>query len=300
MNEQLTPDDVQLVADVANAAAQAQLQPTPAAVVLPLAGNPLGDVDLGTQMADMVKALIVDTAASAPRSRQRSIGPSQIGEVCTRKIAYQLHDWPKANSDHDPWAAVQGTAVHAWMAGIFTKRDPERYRVEERVTIRQGHGELSRIGGSSDLFDTLTGTVWDWKLSGKSSIGDYRRHGPGQQYRWQGHLYGLGWENAGYTPRRVSICFLPRHHELEPYVWTEPYSREVAEQALARLDSIYASIYALDPEKNPDAWTAFSTDPKAKCSWCPWLKPGSTDLSAGCPGADKPADRPDPLESLIA
>lgn len=262
--------------------------------------NALGDVELGTQLADMIRTLIVDTAARAPRSRQTALGPSQIGEVCTRKIAYQIHDWPKVNTSYDPWAAVQGNAVHDWMAHLFAKRDPKRYRVEHRLTIREGYTDHARIGGSCDLYDTATGTVWDWKLTGKSSIEKYQKHGPGQKYRWQAHLYGMGWENAGIVPSRVAICFLPRYHVLEPYVFTEPYSRATAEKALGRLDEIHSLILALDPESNPESWTSFPTDPKATCAWCPYLKPGSTDLSVGCPGADKTASKPSPLESLIA
>lgn len=244
----------------------------------------------GAAIAQMIRTLIVDTANNAPRSRQRRIGPSEVGNPCTRALAYKALDWPEVSgADRDPWASIQGTAVHAWMAELFEKRDPngERYLVEKRVTVRQGYSYDSTIAGSADLYDKATGTVYDWKVTGVTSLQKYRSGGPGDQYRIQANLYGLGMENAGEKPQRVAIVFLPRHHILEPYVWVDDYRRDVAEQALARLDAIRELVLKLDPEKNPQHWALFPTDPKAKCVFCPWHKPGSTDLSQGCPGATK-------------
>jgi hypothetical protein len=244
----------------------------------------------GAAIAAMIRQLVIDTANNAPRSRQRRIGPSEVGNPCSRALAYKASDWPEVpGADRDPWASIQGTAVHAWMAELFEKRDPkgERYLVEKRVTVRQGYTYDSTIAGSADLYDRASGTVYDWKIVGVSSLQKYRSSGPGDQYRIQANLYGLGMENAGETPQRVAIVFLPRHHVLEPYVWVDDYRRDVAEQAIARLDAIRELVLKLDPEKHPERWAMFPTDPKAKCMFCPWRKPGSTDLSQGCPGVTK-------------
>jgi hypothetical protein len=256
------------------------------------------------KLATMIRDLIVDTANNAPRSQQKAIGPSEVGEPCVRKLAYKIHDWPAVNTAQDPWASIIGTAVHAWMAEAFEGRNtamPDgrpRYKVEERVTVRQNTGGSGLLAGSSDLYDRATGTVWDWKVVGITSLNKYKQAGPGPQYRTQAHLYGLGQENAGETPKRVAICFLPRHHELRPHVWTEPYDREVAEAGLKRLDTVYDLIYSLDPEANPQHWQLFPVSQDAKCSWCPYFKPGSSDLSQGCPGVIKA--RSSGFEQLIA
>lgn len=265
-----------------------------------------GSDEVGQQMAQRVLELIVDAANNSPRSLQKRIGPSEVGEPCERKLTYKMHDWPECNPNQDPIASVIGIGFHSWMEEVFTGRNTvleqlgaTRYKIEEKVTVRQGPTDDATIKGSSDLYDRLARTVWDWKLTGTSSIDNYRRKGPGDQYRKQAHLYGLGQEAAGETPERVAICFVARYHELRVHVWTEPYDRQVALDALERLDRIRQRIYDLDPEANPERWSQIPTSDQAKCRFCPWFKPGSTDLSVGCPGAVQPSGRTG-FESLVA
>ncbi|WP_327655732.1 hypothetical protein [Streptomyces sp. NBC_00483] len=251
-------------------------------------GKPVAEPTPGDVIARQIRQLINDTANNAPRSRQRRIGPSEVGNPCDRALAYKSMDWPKApGADREPWASVQGTALHTWLAELFEQRDPngERYLVEQRVTVHQGYTEDATIAGSADLYDRLTGTVYDWKCVSPTSLAKYRRHGPGDQYRIQANLYGLGMENAGEAPKRVAIVFLPRQYRLEPYVWVDEYRRDVALAAIARLQRIREQLLAVDPEANPAAWAAFPTSPDAKCFFCDWYQRGSTDLATGCPGS---------------
>jgi len=265
-----------------------------------------GSDDFAQTLAERVGGLIIDAALHAPRSLQKRIGPSEVGDPCERKLTYKMYDWPEPEGhDQDPIASVLGTGFHSWMEEAFIARQtplPDgrpRYKVEERVTVRQGATEAATLSGSSDLYDRATGTVYDWKLTGTSTLDKYRRHGPGDQYRKQAHLYGLGQENAGETPQRVAIVFVARYHELRVHVWTEPYDRNIAEAALARLDRIRQRLLDLDPESHPERWHQIPTSEQAKCRFCPWLKPGSTDLTVGCPGASTEA-KSSQLEALIA
>lgn len=259
-----------------------------------------GSDAVGEALASRVADLIVDAALNSPRSLQTRIGPSEVGDPCERKLTYKMYDWPAVATRHDPIASVLGTGFHAWMEEVFTARNTGgRYKVEERVTVRAGYTEHSILEGSSDLYDRVTGTVFDWKLVGTSSLDTYRRKGPGAQYRTQAHLYGLGQENAGEHPKRVAIVFVARYHELRVHVWTEPYQRQVALDALERLDRIRQRIHDLDPEAHPERWSQIPASEDAKCRFCPWFRPGSTDLSVGCPGVVKPSTRTG-FESLIA
>ncbi|MGW0537844.1 hypothetical protein [Streptomyces sp. NPDC003032] len=263
----------------------------------------------GEVMAARIADLIVHAAANSPRSLQKRIGPSEVGDPCERRLAYKLLDWPVARDEGDPIASVIGTGFHTWMEESFTTRQAQlpdgrpRYKVEERVTVRPHAVDALVIAGSSDLYDRATGTVWDWKLVGHTTLDEYRRKGPGPQYRTQAHLYGLGQENAGETPQRVAICFVGRYHELRVHVWTEPYDRQVALDALARLDSIRARLDSPEAAASNYAhtwWAQIPTSTAAKCRFCPWSKPGSTDFTAGCPGTAQPADQRHGFESLIA
>ncbi|WP_030670543.1 hypothetical protein [Streptomyces rimosus] len=266
-----------------------------------------GNDATGQALAARVADLITDAANNSPRSRQTRIGPSEVGEPCERKLTYKLFEWPVCNTDHDPIASVIGTGFHGWMEEVFTGRNavlPDgrpRYRIEERVTVREAGSTVLGfdVTGSADLYDRLTRTNLDWKLVGVSSFDAYRRKGPGVQYRVQAHLYGLGQENAGESPERVAIVFVARHHELRVHVWTEEYQRQVALDALERLDRIKTRLLALDPEANPERWSEIPIPEDAKCKWCPWFRPGSSDLSSGCPGVMKQVRRHG-FEELVA
>ncbi|GHH67530.1 hypothetical protein GCM10017673_14660 [Streptosporangium violaceochromogenes] len=238
---------------------------------------------LAATIATSVVQTVRDAGANAPRSQQRVIGPSEIGMPCTRRMAYKLLDHPETNTSGDPWASIIGTAVHAWMEETYAAENArlgrERYVIERRLHIR------GNIYGSADLYDRDLRVNNDWKVVGADRLKNYRKDGPGPQYRIQAHLYGLGQENAGETPEHVAITFLPRGGRIDGlHVWTEPYDRAVALGALERLDNVLTALDALNPAGNPQAWAMFPAT-EAYCTFCAYFQPGSTDLSVGCPGA---------------
>ncbi|MGW5852135.1 hypothetical protein ACWFQ8_30020 [Streptomyces sp. NPDC055254] len=264
-----------------------------------------GSDEYGELLAQRIGQFIIDADKNSGRSKQRAIGPSEVGEPCERQLSYKILDWPETNTNRDPIAAIIGTGFHMWMAEQFEARQAPmsdgqpRYRIEERVTVRQGHTAAGTLAGSSDLYDRLAMLNNDWKLVGKSSHDKYRRQGPGEKYRIQAHLYGLGQENAGHRPARVAVTFIGRHHELMVHVWSEPYQPQIALDALARLDRITATAQSLELDHHPENWRMIPIPEKPNCRFCPWLKPGSDNLAAGCPG--QPSTNPGAsLESLIA
>lgn len=233
--------------------------------------------EIATRMIEVVKR----GDAEAPRSRQVTLGFSEYGIPCDRRIGYKLLDWPKANTSTDPWASIIGTAVHAWMADVFTAENKrlgrERYVVERRVSI-------AGRPGNCDLYDRDPAVVTDFKVVGNDKLKAYRTNGPGRQYRTQLHLYALGQQLAGETPRHVSIVFLPRGGRIDGlHVWTETYKPEIAAQAIKRVEAIRSFHITLDPETHPERWVLLSTA-DAHCTYCPYFLPDSQDLSKGCPG----------------
>jgi hypothetical protein len=251
-------------------------QPAAGWVRPPLEG-PAGE--LATAVIEAVK----HAAATAPRSLQAAPGPSELGTPCTRRLAYKALDWePRPNSDTDPWAAAIGTSVHAWMAAAYGQLNAElgwyRYLIEQKVTLPGG------IKGSCDLYDTETRLVTDWKVTSLTRIRDYRRDGPGPQYRAQVHLYALGLQLAGEQPAGVSICFLPRGGRIDGlHAWSEPYDPALAVTTLERYLAVRQFHCTADPERHPERWAWLPTA-DAWCTYCPWYLPGSADLSQGCPG----------------
>lgn len=234
--------------------------------------------EIATQVIDVVKRADAD----APRSQQVAIGPSEYGTPCSRRIGYKLLDWPASNPDRDPWASIIGTAVHAWMADAFAAENRrlgrERYVIERRVHLPDGRS------GACDLYDRDAATVSDWKVVGNDRLKKYRANGPGRQYVTQAHLYGLGQQLAGETPRHVAVVFLPRGGLIDGlHVWTESYKPEVAVQAIKRVETVRQFHMTADPEAHPERWGLLPTA-DAECTYCPWFLPGSTDLATGCPG----------------
>lgn len=234
------------------------------------------------EITSMVTEVITTAQRTHPRSLQRVPGPSELGTPCKRRLAYTTLGWDRANDTRDQWLSTIGTAVHAWMADTFEAQNGRlgraRYLVEQRIRLPDG------IFGSSDIFDTDTGDVIDWKVVGLDRIKEYRRKGPGDGYRIQAHLYGLGFMLAGYQVRNVADVFLPRGGLLNGlYVWTEPFDYRIALDAIERYQGIFQALVTLDPEAVPERWAAFPTAAD-HCEWCPFFLPHSADLGIGCPG----------------
>lgn len=233
-------------------------------------------------LADLLTTLITTAARNAPRSLQKRIGPSEVGIECARRLAYKWLEWPEVNSGGDPWPSIVGTATHDWLANALEAHNRAlgrtRWLVEQRVHPAPG------LSGSCDAYDTDTGTVLDHKIVGETSMRKYRQQ-VRAQYRVQAHLYGLGWENAGHTPRRVALAIYPRGGLLTGlYVWSEPYDRDLALAAIQRLDAIREATNQLRVDEIPENWALIPASPSSDCRYCPWMLPGSRDLATGCPG----------------
>lgn len=220
------------------------------------------------------------------RNTQKALGPSEIGHPCNRHLAYRLMDWPPAGADGDELPSLVGTGAHLIMAEAFRWKNHqlgrERFIVERKLQIRPG------LFGSGDCFDTDTHTVLDWKFPGSSKMKEYRRGAISAQYRAQLHLYGLGWENAGYQVTAVADVFLPRGGRMRgrdgACTIREPYNRQLALDTLANLDAVAVSVDVLDVDANPVLLAAIPATPGPWCIYCPFYLPGSTDLARGCPG----------------
>ncbi len=232
--------------------------------------------DIAVSIADTYLDTIVDAIVNQPRSLQRRIGPSEMGVECNRAILHKLNGDEEPRDARPPWKPTIGTAVHTYLEEAFEKASQPgqeqegRWLTEKRVTVGEVGGV--KITGSTDLFDTWTGTVMDHKITGKSTTQKYRAHGPSRQYYIQAMLYGKGWKAAGYDVRMVAICFLPREGELsgDSFIWTAPYDEQAALDALARLNGLSALLKAAGIEQ---ALTLYG---ECDDRWCRWCSSGSS------------------------
>ena len=197
-----------------------------------------------TELRVILEAAIIND----PRSLQVAIGPSALGAECGRCLVHMLAGTPER--PEAAWLPTIGKAVHEWAEGVFLRHEftraalgmSGRYLPECRVTVGVVGGV--EISGSTDVFDTHTGTVVDWKVVGTTTLKAAKAHGASLQYQRQAHLYGKGWEDAGYTVKSVLIYFLPRNAMTlgDAYPWQTNYDRAVAEETLARADDIADAI----------------------------------------------------------
>lgn len=225
--------------------------------------------------------------ASDARSLQTEMGPSGLGTTCLRELAHSVAGTPTVNDDSDPWFAVIGKAVHLWLDDALNRyqfdvlgrpQNNPRWLTERRVKIQ--HGAYS-LAGNTDVYDTETQEVIDYKILGWKSLKHYSEWGPSASYRVQAHTYGKGWKQAGYPVKSVCIAMLPRSHYLRyTHLWSEPFNEGIADQALERAGLVRALIASgVQPHQMPA-----HVEREVYCVWCPWHKPKVDNNEASCPG----------------
>lgn len=236
---------------------------------------------IGTEQDEPYFNVIREAMRSHPRSLQRAIGPSQVGLECEVRLMHAIAGTDEPERADPPWKPTVGTAVHAWLEEAFEADNRalgyRRWFTETQVTVGTIGDQV--ITGHSDLYDLFSRTVMDHKCVGPKQLLKYRAQGPGQQYRVQAHLYGLGFFNAHEafgTPKEVAICFLPRDGELSrSYVWREAWNPMVALAALNRANDLWRRIQVNGLE------AAVAACEPCDDTWCPWCNSGPSVRTGG-------------------
>ncbi len=267
----------------------------------------LADEDRGDELLQGdLERVITAYARSFARSQQKSVGPSELGQDCSRRLAMTLLGVDAFNHDRDEWTSSVGTACHSWMEKAFLHDNgklmeagkPPRWLVEQTVNIETG------LDGHVDVYDIWTHTVLDHKFPGVTSIRKYRkqRH-PGQQYIWQAHVYGLGWARMGFPVRKVAIAMYPRSGLIrDTWLWQEDYDESVAREALARKDALLLGMNKAEMESGNEGLGRYleslehHTD---NCGWCPFFNRESTDPTHSCRGPFRDPMHTDPRDMAI-
>lgn len=231
--------------------------------------------------------IIVWNEREAPRSRQQSIGPSELGIECDRRLAYRIAGARPVNLGADPWPAIVGTSIHDWLEKAINKYQAEvedlGYLTELRV-----YPDPS-VKGRSDVFSTKYKCVVDHKTTGTDGMRKVRKGIIPEGYRIQIQIYGLGHKRAGRNVENVALIFYPRSGWLDDaYVWVEPYDEQVALDALARMHALAERLLDLDIENNPQRYQFIDAAPGDSCVWCPFynrdIDPDIAASDKGCPG----------------
>src|SRR3546814_853443 len=208
--------------------------------------------DLAKELATRIKETFYaysNRKTSDNRSAQATLGPSEIGTPCDRRLAMALMNIPAVNPGGDGWAAFVGTCTHAGMAEVYTFADAGTGRYAVEMPVFLGVPTVPR--GTTDLLDRRDGTIVDWKVMGWSSLKKFKEKGPSDTYRTQAHVYALGAERGGEKVRNVAIVGLPRGGFSldEMHIWTEKYDKKLAQAALGRVEKIAGQLQEI---RRPD------------------------------------------------
>lgn len=185
----------------------------------------------------LILAGIREFQATRPRSLQREVGPSQLGNPCDHCLAAALAGWEKGQDD--AWLPLIGTAVHELLLTPEVYGDD--WLVERRCWVGDVAGE--KVCGNADLFHIPTGTVVDKKIVGASTLNEARRHGSKHQYRRQINLYGRGLARS-YEVNTVIIAYLPRNSPKlsDAFFDVQPYDEQIALDTLERANRLAAAV----------------------------------------------------------
>lgn len=223
------------------------------------------------------------------RSAQTTLGPSEIGTPCDRRLAMALMGVPAVNEGGDGWAAFVGTCGHVGMGEMFTFADAGTGRYAVELPVRTGSDLVPR--GTTDLLDRRDGTIVDWKFMGAYSLKKFKLEGPSDTYRVQAHVYGYAATCGGEKVRNVAIVGLPRAGASldDMHVWTEKYDPKVAEAALDRVERIAEKVAEIRrPDglgSTPSEMATAQTFPVADdCRYCPFYLKSDKEMRRGCPG----------------
>lgn len=111
-----------------------------------------------------LRGIVTRYANQQPRSVQKHLGPSELGERCDRLVVGKMAGSPRTNHVSDPWASMVGTAVHAYLADAFTWDNVHngylRWLTEHRVVPDPGPNAHP---GTADLYDAFNRAVVDHK-----------------------------------------------------------------------------------------------------------------------------------------
>lgn len=231
--------------------------------------------------------------AADNRSAQSTLGPSEIGTPCDRRLAMSLLHVEPVNPGGDGWAAFVGTAIHAALADMFlwASGDTGRFAVETPLTFPNEHVPK----GTSDLLDRTLFMVDDHKTQGRWSLDKLKTKGIPPGYRVQLHTYGLGQRLKGERVDYVALISWPRESSNldDMYAVIERYDPEIARDALARVDRIAAEVKVHETERA--TWAGLDINAHRlgiarefsvadDCRFCPFFAPGDATMERGCNG----------------
>jgi hypothetical protein len=266
-------------------------------------GNDSWSESYGREMATLVK----EYAARAPRSVQKHLGPSELGEECSRQVVGKMAGIDRerqTNNVSDPWASIMGTAGHAYVEEMFRWDNGRRLQAgtyarwipETRVCpdpIAGDEGVLvpgpNSHPGTADLYDAANRALVDHKFLGDSSRQKLIKSGPKRVYYVQLLLYRRGFQFLGLPVDKIVLLAWPRTKSSldELYVWSHVPTQadeDLVDQVL-KTTGDRQQLAELVKAGHLDLMDITPVPSDDACHFCPFYRPQAAyDNRWGCPG----------------
>jgi hypothetical protein len=250
----------------------------------------------GAELAARLKELFYawdNRRSSDNRSAQTTMGPSEMGTPCDRRLALSLMRMPPVNPGGDGWAAFVGTCIHVGLAEMLMWADAGtgRFAVEQRLEFPSAIVPK----GTADAIDRTLFMVDDHKCQGRWSRNKLKTTGPSPTYRVQLHVYAHGARLKGEKIEKVALISWPRDEATldDLYVHVEDYNPQIAKDAFERVDRIaelveikQRDLLEIHPpdELKIKALTASEFTVADDCRFCPFYLPNARSITDGCNG----------------
>lgn len=234
----------------------------------PIPSDPGADVNPQSTLTAIAVSNIELGMRTSERSLQTTIGASEVGHPCDRRLVYRINGVAPCNSS-DPMRLLVGIGVHQVIEDIFNRLDRGTGRFLTEVPIAY-RGTPGRV----DLVDRYLKVIYDWKSTGRARLATYRKNGIPPAYRTQIQIYGQGLIQAGHEVKDLAVLFLPADGALsQAWSWETKPDKGIADAAIDRL-------LALHDCKEP---AAASPAPDRLCAHCPYYSARAADFNLGCP-----------------
>lgn len=221
--------------------------------------------ELSAQLMDSVRR----SQAEAPRSKQRTLGMSQLGgcrEYIRATVAGDEHD----EQTELKWAAYVGTAVGDLIERDLAAMFPDFVVTQERISVRMPTSNIV-VTGSSDL---LLGEEAIVDLKTRDGLAEVRREGPPPKEMVQISGYLVGAVQMGLIgPEAIGILhYLDRSGSDKGFhSWSVDFETameflEIADSRLKDVESALATGRRA-PRDMPESWCFHTQCPFYKACW---------------------------------
>lgn len=238
------------------------------------------------QVAARLKEIFYAYWNRQERNVQATLGPSEIGSPCDRRLIMRLLGIPPVNPGGDGWAAFKGTQIHAGLAAMRQWADAGQGRFVVEMPLTFPSTVVPK--GTGDALDRTLFLFADDKVMGRWSLNGLRARGPSPVYRTQIHVYAYGANKRGEHVEHVAVIGWPMESSSldDLYVWSEPYDPSVAIAALNRAEELasWATRSRIDGSSSTEIARSARID-SSECRFCPFHNPDGQLEHGACNGS---------------